>query len=127
MIKDGLENIVLFNIIVHVKRTWCIVNYGPNLQVYSYIMHTFHCFGPFLINLISSIILIINKSRQQATIHKHKSYYEILLKQFREHKHLLNAPIVLVILAVPRLIIAFISKCMKSTSDSWLFLCGYSI
>jgi hypothetical protein len=33
--------------------------------------------------------------------------------------------VLLVILAAPRLIITFVSKCMKSPNDSWLFLVAY--
>ena len=51
------------------KRIWCIVTYSSNLQIYNYIMHIFHFFGPFIINLISAIILIIKKSRQQSNVH----------------------------------------------------------
>jgi hypothetical protein len=109
------------------KRIWCIVTYSSNLQIYNYFIHSFHFFGPFMINLISSIILITKKSRQQLNIHHNQTYQEILRKQFKQHKHLLTAPIVLVILALPRLIITFISKCMKSSNDSWLFLTGYFI
>ena len=111
----------------NMKRIWCIVSYRSSLQVYNYIIHIFHFFGPFMINLISAIILITKKSRQQSNLHTQRSYKEILREQFRQHKHLLTAPIVLVILALPRLIITFVSKCMKSTGDSWLFLVGYFI
>jgi hypothetical protein len=111
----------------NVKRTWCIANYGSVLQVYNSMINTIHFLGPFMINLISSIILITKKSRQQAKIHKQRSYKEILIEQFKQNKHLLTAPIVLVILALPHLIITFISKCMKSNNDSWLFLTGYFI
>jgi len=110
-----------------VKRIWCITNYSSSLQVYNYIIHIFHFFGPFIINLISTVILITKKSHQQSNIQTHRSHKEILRQHFREHKHLLTAPIVLVILALPRLIITFVSKCMKSTSDAWLFLVGYFI
>jgi len=110
-----------------VKRIWCIVTYPSSLEVYNYIIHIFHFFGPFIINLISVIILITKKSRQQSNLYKQQTYRTILREQFRQHKHLLTAPIVLVILALPRLIITFVSKCMKSANDSWLFLLGYFI
>jgi hypothetical protein len=109
------------------KRTWCIVTYPHSFQVYNSFMHTFHFCGPFLINLISTIILIAKKSRQQSNIHKQRPYNELLREQFRKHKHLLTAPIVLIILALPRLIIASVSKCMKSSDDAWLFIMGYFI
>jgi hypothetical protein len=111
----------------NLKRTWCIANYGSVLQVYNSITNTIHFFGPFMINLISVIILITKKSRQQANIHTQRGYKEILIGQLKQNKHLLTAPIVLVILALPRLVITFISKCMKSSNDAWLFLVGYFI
>jgi hypothetical protein len=109
------------------KRIWCIVTYSSNLQIYNYFIQSFQFFGPFIINLFSSIILITKKTRQQLNIHPNQTYKEVLRKQFQQHKHLLTAPIVLIILALPRLIITFVSKCMKSSNDSWLFLGGYFI
>ncbi len=109
------------------NRIWCILTYGSYLQVYNNIIHCLHFFGPFLINFISVIILIRKKSRQQLRIQTHRTFNEILFEQFRQHKHLLTAPIVLIILALPRFIVNFIGKCMTSTSDSWLFLSGYFI
>jgi hypothetical protein len=109
------------------KRTWCIATYSYSLQIYNYMIHILHFLGPFLINLISSILLITNKSRQQANLHTQRSYRQIVHEQFQQHRNLLTAPIVLVILALPRLIITFVSKCMKSSSDVWLFLVGYFI
>jgi hypothetical protein len=110
-----------------VKRIWCIVTYSSGLNVYNSAIHIFHFFGPFIINLVSSIILITKQSRQQANIHTQRSYKQILRQQFQQHKHLLTAPMVLVILAIPRLIIAVVSKCMKSSDDAWLYLIGYFI
>jgi hypothetical protein len=109
------------------KRIWCIVTYPSSLQIYNYIIHIVHFFGPFMINLISPVILIIKTSHHQSNVHQERTYKEILHGQFREHRHLLTAPIVLVILALPRLIITFVSKCMNSTGDAWLFLVGYFI
>jgi hypothetical protein len=109
------------------KRIWCIVTYPPRLQIYNSVVHIFHFFGPFMINLISAVMLITKKSRQQSNLQTHRTYKELLRKQFRQHKHLFAAPVLLVILALPRLIISFVSKCMKSANDSWIYLVGYFI
>jgi hypothetical protein len=109
------------------RRIWCIVSYPSNVEVYNYIIHILHFFGPFSINLISSIILIMKISRQQSNLDKRRPYKDILKEQVRSHKHLLIAPIVLVILSIPRLIITFVSTCMKSIDDAWLYLIGYLI
>jgi hypothetical protein len=107
------------------KRTWCIAIYPNQLQIFDSFIHSFHVLTPFLINFLSVIILITTKSRQQLTIRTRQTYKEILRKQFEEHKHILISPIVLIILALPRVIIAFAAKCMKSMDDAWLFLLGY--
>ncbi|CAF1581473.1 unnamed protein product, partial [Didymodactylos carnosus] len=56
-----------------------------------------------------------------------KLFKEHLRQQFHQHKHHLFASCVLVLLALPRLIISFISECMKSPRDPWLFLFAYLV
>jgi hypothetical protein len=109
------------------KRIWCIVTYSPNIQLYNFIMNIFHFCTPFAINLLSAIIIIIKTARLRATAKTEQNHQGVLFKQFREHKHLLIAPLILVILAIPRLIISFVSGCMKSSGDAWLYLMGYFI
>ncbi|CAF1457168.1 unnamed protein product [Adineta ricciae] len=109
------------------KRIWCVVSYSSNLQIYNRIINTFHFFIPFLINFISSIILITKKSRQQSNLHENQPYSDELRKHLREHRHLLIGPIVLFLLALPRLILSYVSQCMNSARDSSIFLGGYFI
>jgi hypothetical protein len=109
------------------NRIWCIVTYSSSLEIYNSFIHTCHFIGPFIINLVSVIILIIKKTRQQANLNKKQPYKKVLYKTIKEHKNLLTAPIVLVILGLPRIILLFISKCMKSAGDVWLLLMGYFI
>ncbi|CAF4817113.1 unnamed protein product, partial [Rotaria sp. Silwood2] len=82
---------------------------------------------PFIINLVSAIILITKKSRQRSNLQINRNFKKLLKEQIRQHKHLFTAPVLLVILALPRLILSFSSKCMNSTNDAWLFLIGYFI
>ncbi|CAF1167926.1 unnamed protein product [Adineta steineri] len=109
------------------QRIWCIVTYSTSLQTYNMVMNIFHFFAPFIINIISSITIIIMATRQRTTVQTNEPYRKLLYEQLREHSHLLIGPIILVILALPRLIISVISTCMNSVSDSWLFLIGYFI
>lgn len=51
----------------------------------------------------------------------------IIKEQIELHSHILIAPFVIVILGIPRLIIAFLSKCMNSNKEATLFLIGYFI
>ena len=111
-----------------IKRIWCIISYPSKfLRQYNSYMQIFHFLIPFTINFISAIILITMKSRQRLRIYKNRSYSQIIREQFIEHKHLLIAPIVLVILALPRLILPFVSECMKSSNDAWLYMILYLI
>ena len=109
------------------SRIWCIVSYSSGLKIYNYFIHAFHVFGSYLINLISVIIIIIMKVKQQLVILTNRSYKELLLEEIRELKHLITGPIVLMLLTFPRLIMIFLSNCMQSSDDAWIFLMGYFI
>ncbi|CAF4988228.1 unnamed protein product [Rotaria sp. Silwood1] len=74
-----------------------------------------------------SVILITAKSRQKSNLQTNQSFLTLLKEQIRQHKNLFTAPILLIILALPRLILLFVAKCMKSTNDTWLLLIGYFI
>jgi len=110
-----------------VKRIWCIVRYSSQFKIYNSFIHTLHFFGPFLCNIISSIILVVTRSRQQETLQKNQSFQAILRKELQEHKRLLIAPIILVVLALPKLILTYLLECMESESDAWLYLCIYLV
>ncbi|CAF1360066.1 unnamed protein product [Adineta steineri] len=109
------------------KRIWCIITYSSSLHIYDLLINSFHFFIPFLINFISAIIIIKKTAQYRTRSQNNKHFLMQLRKQLRRYNHLLIAPFVLVILALPRLIISFASGCMKSGQDSWLFLTGYFI
>jgi hypothetical protein len=109
------------------KRTWCVTKYTSFIQIYDWIVNIFHFSFPFSINCISGILIIIVTTRTRSNVQKKQSHRTILQQQLSYHKHLLISPLILVSLAVPRLIISFLSGCMKSTRDSWFYLIGYFI
>ena len=109
------------------KRFWCIINYSPIVKILSLIINILHFILPFIINIISALIIIFISTKQQAVIKKKKKYQEILKEQIEQHRNLLIGPCVSIILAIPRLIISLISGCIKSDRDSWLSLFGYFI
>ena len=109
------------------KRIWCIVTYPSSFQTLNSFMNIFHFFAPLVINLTSAAAIILITARQRTTSQTRRNYRELLREQLQQHRHLLIAPLVLSMLAVPRLIISFVSGCMKSSDDSWLFLAGYFI
>jgi uncharacterized membrane protein len=109
------------------KRVWCFVTYTSGFHVLHSIVNILHFFVPFIINIVSAGLIILSTTRRHRVLHKNEAYRTALLEQMQRHRHILIAPIVLIILAIPRLIISFVSGCMKSTDDAWLFLVGYFI
>ena len=105
------------------QRTWCVASYVSEIQFYNSIVTIGHFLFPFVINLSSAVIIIVKITHIRFKAGKQTTYQT----ELREHGHLLISPLVLVILALPRLIISFTTGCMKSTRDPWLLLFGYFI
>jgi hypothetical protein len=109
------------------KRIWCIVTYSVHLKKYTSMMNLFHFFLPFIINIVCALMIIIIVARKRSIVHENQNYKKQIRQQLQHYKHLLITPCILVLLAMPRLIISFVSGCMKSTRDPWLFLVAYFI
>jgi hypothetical protein len=110
------------------QRSWCHVNFSSSIELYNSIILALHFGFPFLLNIISALIIIIITARQRSAAQKQESYEHQLRKQLNELKHLLISPVILIILASPRLAISFLSGCIKTTRGSpWLYLSGYLI
>jgi hypothetical protein len=65
--------------------------------------------------------------RERSHVRLNQSFREHLRIEFKQHKHLFISPCILIVLALPRLVIAFLSGCMKSGRDPWVFIAGYYI
>ncbi len=109
------------------QRIWCIVRYPPSVETFNSINIFLHFVAPFAINAISAMIIIVAKARMRSSVKKEESYLQHLFKQLQQLKHLLISPCVLVLLSIPRLMLAFIPGCMKSTEDLWIYLAGFLI
>jgi hypothetical protein len=103
------------------ERTWCVIYYSSRLNIYNSFLIFFHFLTPFLINFFSAIFIIISTARRRTAIQTEQLY----IKQFKQHKHLLISPIILIILSLPRLIISFTLDCQKSSKHFWFYLIGY--
>lgn len=111
---------------------WCIVRYSESysafLTQYTIIMSIIHFIGPFIINIISAfgIVTIIAKNRSKTK--DNQSYHVHFSQQIQQHKNLMISPFILILLALPRIILAFTLDCMKSARESVaLYLIGYFI
>ena len=109
------------------QHTWCMTKYSSSIRIFDMIMNIIHFFIPFIINFISALFIIIIAARSRSNAQKKVSYKQHLREQFQQHKHLLISSLILFVLAIPRLYIAFLSGCMKSTRESWFYLIGYYI
>ena len=109
------------------QRIWCVTKYSSFLQLYDYTVNIIHFFTPLCINCVSALVIIIYGSRVRSNAQKKFTYNQIVHEQFQQHKHLLISPLVIFLLALPRLIISYIFECMKSSRNPWIYLFGYYI
>ncbi|CAF1292762.1 unnamed protein product [Adineta steineri] len=109
------------------QRTWCILEYSTNLKTYDKFINIFHVLIPFIINIFSAICITIQVFRIRVKTKKKSTYKKLLCIQIQQHKHLLISPCILILLSIPRLIISFLSGCMESVRNPWLYLTGYYI
>jgi hypothetical protein len=104
------------------RCTWCIVKYSSLLQIFNSTFYLFHFLVPFMINIISALMIITKISQRRVALRSDKKFQKHFRKQLNEHKHLVISPIILVLLSLPRLIISFLPGCMKSFREPWLLL-----
>ncbi|CAF4544724.1 unnamed protein product [Rotaria sp. Silwood2] len=109
------------------QRTWCIIEYSPFLKIFNSLFYLFHFLTPFLVHLISALIIIIRLAQKRNISRPDQKFRKTFRKKLNEHKHLLVGPIVLIVLSLPRLVILFLPGCMKSFREPWLFLLGYFV
>ena len=106
---------------------WCITRYSHSIQTYNTAILFIHLVAPFIINLASALFIIFGIARKRSVAQTKQTYKEHLFGQFNEHKQLIISPIILLILSLPRLVIALLSGCTKITRNPWLYLVGYFI
>jgi hypothetical protein len=109
------------------KQVWCLTRYSSLVQNYNTTVLFFHLLGPFIVNVFSAVFIIFGTTRQRSTAQNRQTYREHLRQQFNEHKQLVISPMILVLLASPRLLISLLSECLNPSLNPWLFLSAYFI
>ena len=109
------------------NRFFCVLNYSLFVHIYNSTILIIHVVGPFSINLYSALFIIFRSARRRSAAQKRQTYQEHLREQLKKHKNLIISPIILIILAVPRLIISFLSGCTKLSQGIWYYLLGYFV
>ena len=116
------------NILIETEHnTMCVIRYSRSVQTYNTVTLFFHLIVPFLVNLYSALFIIFGTAQKRAATQKKHTFKQHALKQMNEHKQLLISPIILLVLAVPRLIISLVSGCVDPSNNPWLYLCAYFI
>ncbi|UJR29616.1 hypothetical protein I4U23_017164 [Adineta vaga] len=110
------------------RRTWCHVQFSSSLQLFNSIVSACHFFLPFFLNILSALYIITYTASQRSQAQRQQSNNQQLRRQLYELKHLLISPAILILLASPRLVISFVSGCMKTTRRYLaIYLSGYLI
>ncbi len=109
------------------NRFWCVFHYSSSIHIYNTIILIFHFVGPFCANLFSALFIIFRGARRRALTQRRQTFGQHLQEQLKEQKNLIISPIILVVLTLPRLIISFLSGCVKVSNNAWLYLLGYFV
>jgi hypothetical protein len=126
-IHDPIHRQLIDDIDIDEKRIWCFVRYSSSINIYDSFITLFHFLVPFLINIISALWIIISIAYKRLGIQPDQTFQQHLRRQMQQHRHLLLSPFILMLLTLPRLIISFVSSCMRSARQPWLYLIGYFI
>ncbi|UJR06985.1 hypothetical protein I4U23_011273 [Adineta vaga] len=108
-IHDPIKRELIYDIDGDQQRIWCITKYSSQLTTYNTFITLFHFLMPFSINFLSALLLIIIVARKRSNIKHELTYKQHLQSQLKQHKYILIAPVTLILLNLPRLIISFAS------------------
>jgi hypothetical protein len=92
-----------------------------------------HIIGPFIINLSSTIIILVNRVRQKhlvkddGTPSKKKNYGAILLEQIWGIKQAWISPCLLLAFGLPRLVLTFVFACIRYSWQEDLYMGSYLV
>jgi hypothetical protein len=106
-------------------RSWCVMHYFSWVETYNLTMISFHFVGPLIINLLSSILIIMKTARQRASVHKDKRYLKHFQIKLNQHKHILISPFLLIILSLIHVSITLSLDCNNSQRRFLFHLIGY--
>jgi len=112
------------------KRLLCVIQFRYTwLRIYEIIINFFRDIIPFIINIISAILLLKFFSRKKLRARK-RIYTESELplffsQQFYRHKHLIISPLIMVILKLPMIVVLMILKCFPTEKQMYVALICY--
>ncbi|CAF1394347.1 unnamed protein product [Adineta ricciae] len=110
--------------------TLCVTSYvQTTIAIYNRVNVLFHYFIPFLIQIISITILIIQLafSRARANKNKKQTFTNLLMQQLKEQKEQYVVPIIIVFSSLPQTITSFSYACteLKQSWQRYILLTTY--
>jgi hypothetical protein len=116
------------------NSTWCVTSYPSVIATYNQVNIILNYILPFLINLLSTIILIIlvTRKRVTATETNTKSTFRVYVDLLTENKELILAPSVTMLpqlFSLPQFILSFTLACQefKVNWQRYLLIISYFI
>lgn len=107
-------------------RQWCVIKYRYQwLQTYDITVKFLHSTIPFLINLISAIVLLVIFAQKKQRATSKETYSSIFFKQLLQQKHLLVSPLMMVAFKVPLFIAQVSFKCITNKWQLHMSLIAY--
>ena len=107
-IHDPIHRELIDDFDIDEHRIWCFVKYSSSMNIYNSFITLFHFLIPFSINIISALWIIITITYNRSGVQPDQTFREHLKQQLKQHRHILIAPFVLILLSLPRLIISFV-------------------
>lgn len=105
------KQIEQYKLVAHPNSNiWCIQEIPANEQTLFQIFSIAHQFVPFLVNILSALVIIITMGRSKAAIH-HLSQHVTFIQQARKRVNLLLGPFICFISQLPALIMLFLNPC----------------
>ena len=106
-------------------QTWCVADYSENLRRYDRGITLFHFFVPFVINLVSPLIILSWVIYHQWNMRRYMSLTETIRIQYRIHRHRLLPPLTLLIISLCRMFLTLFVPCMRTAREAWFYLFAY--
>jgi hypothetical protein len=107
-------------------RHWCVIKHRHAwLRIYEIFINIFNNVIPLFINLVSGIVLLISLSVTRHRVLIKERYRTILVSQIIEHKDLLIAPVTIIVLKLPLLIVSIAIKCVSEQWHVYVALAAY--
>ena len=104
---------------------WCVKSVHTIwLRQYQSGINVIHLLTPFIFKIVSVFLILITITRHKSKAKK-VTMVGMFQQQLRKHKDLIIGPVVLILLALPRLILSFTNACENESWLNILFIFGY--